>query len=182
MFAYPKRLEERKEEKKKRVETVTLSTTAKEKARLARRRAKEESLGVETSGSMDVDKMIEEKKESMEMEVDAAAEEPQVPKKKREVEPSLFKLKNPSRITKVQLDFCSVDINQRYRPIRGEGKLTGGVILVTDASPEEEEDLGVVKAPYMEDEAEPPEPFEWAPPGHPDYINPVLVTEHDKTE
>ena len=39
-----------------------LSTTAKEKARLARRRAKEESLGIETSGSMDVDKMIEEKR------------------------------------------------------------------------------------------------------------------------
>merc|ERR1712137_717787 len=33
VFAYPKKLEEKKEEKKKRVETVTLSTTAKEKAR-----------------------------------------------------------------------------------------------------------------------------------------------------
>merc|ERR1719343_1914459 len=35
-FAYPKKLEEKKEEKKKRVETVTLSITAKEKARQAR--------------------------------------------------------------------------------------------------------------------------------------------------
>merc|ERR1712038_339058 len=41
-FAYPKRLEEKKEEAKKRVETVTLSTTAKNKARLARKKAKEE--------------------------------------------------------------------------------------------------------------------------------------------
>merc|ERR1719198_2231193 len=40
VFAYPKKLEEKKEEKKKRVETVTLSITAKEKARLARKRAK----------------------------------------------------------------------------------------------------------------------------------------------
>jgi len=50
IFSYPKRLEEKKEEKKKRVETVMLSTTAKEKARLARRKAKEESLGIEASG------------------------------------------------------------------------------------------------------------------------------------
>merc|ERR1711862_36548 len=42
LFAYPKKLVEKKEEKKKRVETVTLSTTAKEKARLARKRAKDE--------------------------------------------------------------------------------------------------------------------------------------------
>jgi 26S proteasome regulatory subunit N2 len=41
VFAYPKKLEEKKEEKKKRVETVALSTTAKNKARLARKRAKE---------------------------------------------------------------------------------------------------------------------------------------------
>merc|ERR1712226_655117 len=39
-FAYPKKLEEKKEEAKKRVETVTLSTTAKNKARLARRKVK----------------------------------------------------------------------------------------------------------------------------------------------
>merc|ERR1712228_250822 len=42
LFAYPKRLEEKKKEEKKRVETVTLSTTIKSKARLARKKAKEE--------------------------------------------------------------------------------------------------------------------------------------------
>ncbi len=46
MFAYPKKLEEKKEEKKKRVETVTLSITVKEKARLARKKAK---MGGETA-------------------------------------------------------------------------------------------------------------------------------------
>jgi 26S proteasome regulatory subunit N2 len=40
-FAYPNQLEEKKEEKKKRVQTMALSTTAKEKARLARTWAKE---------------------------------------------------------------------------------------------------------------------------------------------
>merc|ERR1719157_119176 len=53
VFAYPKKLEEKKEEKKKRVETVALSTTAKEKARLARKRAKDETAG--STDAMDVE-------------------------------------------------------------------------------------------------------------------------------
>merc|ERR1719287_184862 len=58
VFAYPKKLEEKKEEKKKRVETVTLSTTAKEKARQARKRAKEGDKG---DSAMDIDAKDEEK-------------------------------------------------------------------------------------------------------------------------
>merc|ERR1712038_1090208 len=54
VFAYPKKLEEKKEEKKKRVETVTLSTTAKNKARIARKKATEEG------GSVDMDSQAEE--------------------------------------------------------------------------------------------------------------------------
>merc|ERR1712161_62437 len=52
-FAYPKHLEEKKEEKKKRVETVALSTTAKNDARLARKRAKDETAG--STDAMDVE-------------------------------------------------------------------------------------------------------------------------------
>ena len=54
MFGYPKRLEEKKEEKKKRVETVTLSTTAKNKTRIARKRAKEDAKTGMSSSPMDV--------------------------------------------------------------------------------------------------------------------------------
>lgn len=61
-FAYPKKLEEKKEEKKERVTTVTLSTTAKAKAREARkelssRKDEADSGGAaaESSGSADMD-------------------------------------------------------------------------------------------------------------------------------
>merc|ERR1712232_258703 len=57
-FSYPKKLEEKKEEKKKRVETVTLSTTAKEKPRQARKRAKEEA-----TDAMDVDGMKDDEED-----------------------------------------------------------------------------------------------------------------------
>ena len=170
MFAYPKKLEEKKEEKKKRVETVTLSTTAKEKARLARKRAKEggTAMDVENEESKDAG----EKKEGEEMEVDnEGGEEEEVKKikKKREPEPTSFRTGNPARITTAQAAVCSFDLSQRYRPIRPEEK-PFGVLILTDSTPGETEDLGAVKAPSLEPEGEcaPPEAFEWAPPGHPE--------------
>jgi 26S proteasome regulatory subunit N2 len=195
VFAYPKKLEEKKEEKKKRVETVTLSTTAKEKARLARKKAKEEGT------AMDVDKETEEKEkpaeeetkpegEAMEVEGEDGAEKSEdaeetevgekKKKKKREPEPTSFRVKNPSRITTAQSAFCDFDLNQRYRPIRPEEK-PFGVIILTDSTPEEEEDdLGAVQAPSLEPEGEvaPPEPFEWTPPDHPD-LNPPAAADQD---
>mmetsp|Transcript_6645 Transcript_6645/g.11182 ORF Transcript_6645/g.11182 Transcript_6645/m.11182 type:complete len:1130 (-) Transcript_6645:60-3449(-) len=180
VFAYPKKLEEKKEEKKKRVETVALSTTAKSKARLARKKAKEdaESGGDSAESAMDVDKKEEEgeskKEEGKEeekaegMDIDGEGAKEDKPKKKREPEPTSFRISNPSRITKAQAEVCAFDLDQRYRPIRHAEK-PYGVIMLTDSTPGEEEDLGAVKTPAAEEEADPPEPFEWTPPGHPDH-------------
>jgi 26S proteasome regulatory subunit N2 len=191
VFAYPKKLEEKKEEKKKRVETVTLSTTAKSKARLARKKAKEgadeskmdldeselkikkdEDYGKkgmevddEAKRKMDLDEsdIKEEDEEKKNMEVED--EEPKA-KKKREPEPTSFRVKNPSRITKAQSKVCEFDFNQRYRPIRSKEK-PYGVIILTDSTPDKaDNELAAVKAPSLEPEGEcaPPEPFEWTPP------------------
>jgi 26S proteasome regulatory subunit N2 len=167
VFSYPKKLEEKKIEKKIRVETVALSTTAKEKARLARKRAKEGG-----GSAMDVDKeevkASETKTDVDGMDVDKEGEEPEKkPKKKREPEPTSFRVGNPARITTSQSQVCAFDLSQRYRPIRPDEK-PFGVIILTDSSPGEEEDLGAVKAPSLEPEGElaPPEPFVWMPP-HP---------------
>jgi 26S proteasome regulatory subunit N2 len=185
VFAYPKKLEEKKEEKKKRVETVTLSTTAKSKARLARKKAKEEAEagGESAESAMDVDKKEEvgeskkeegkEKETAEGMDVDGEGDkeeskEEDKPKKKREPEPTSFRISNPSRITKAQAEVCAFDLDQRYRPIRHVEK-PYGVIMLTDSTPGEEEDLGAVKTPAAEEEADPPQPFEWTPPGHPDH-------------
>jgi 26S proteasome regulatory subunit N2 len=164
-YAYPKKLEEKKEEKKKRVETVTLSTTAKEKARLARKRAKGGATAMEVE--KEEEKAAAEKAESMEVE----KEEEKKVKKKREPEPTSFRVSNPARITTAQSAVSEFDLSQRYRPIRPEEK-PFGVIILTDSTPGEDEDLGAVKAPSLEPEGEcaPPEPFEWAPPGHPDAV------------
>ncbi|KAL7522165.1 hypothetical protein ACHAWX_006864 [Stephanocyclus meneghinianus] len=175
VFAYPRKLEEKKEEKKKRVETVTLSTTAKNRARLARKRAKEEAESTEGEGAMDIEKKAETKQEAktesmkiVGVNKDTKPDEEKAeekPKKKREPEPTSYRISNPSRVTKAQAEVCSFDLKQRYRPIRPE-ETPYGVIMLTDSTPGEEEDLGVVKTPAQEEEADPPEPFEWTPPSN----------------
>jgi 26S proteasome regulatory subunit N2 len=172
-FAYPKKLEEKKEEKKKRVETVTLSTTAKEKARLARKRAKTgeaDAMETDAEAAAKPEAKEEGKDETAAMEIDGGAEEKEEekPKKKREPEPKFFRVPNPSRITLAQSQFCEFDLTQRYRPIRPDEKPMG-VIILTDSTPGEEEELGTVKSPSLEPEGElpPPEPFDWTPPEPP---------------
>merc|ERR1712194_801355 len=102
------------------------------------------------------------------MDVDTKEEPVEVEKKpvkkKREPEPTSFRVGNPARITVAQSAVCEFDLSQRYRPIRSEEK-PFGVIILTDSTPGEEEDLGAVKAPSLEPEGEtaPPEPFEWTP-------------------
>ena len=176
-------MEEKKEEKKKRVETVTLSTTAKEKARQARKKAKEGGTAMEVEKE-ETDKKEAEKKESeekMDVDKEGGEEEPKKVKKKREPEPTSFRVGNPSRITTAQSAVCEFDLSQRYRPIRPEEK-PFGVIILTDSTPGEAEDLGAVKAPSLEPEGEcaPPEPFEWAPPGHPDGPSEEAAKEEEK--
>lgn len=169
VFSYPKKMEEKKVVDKKRVETVALSTTAKNKARLARKKAKEDG---HNSSSMDVDesdkpKDEDEKKDGDDMDVDGDEPEKKL-KKKREPEPNHFRVKNPARITSFQSVMCAFDLDQRYRPIRPEEK-PYGVIILTDSTPGEVEELGAVKAPSLEPEGElpAPEPFEWMPPSVP---------------
>lgn len=159
-FAHPKRLEEKKEEAKKRLVTVSLSTTAKNKARLARKKAKEDD---DEKMEEETPQVKEEPTKNEKMEVDNSGDvEEKKPKKKREPEPLSYRLSNPCRITKAQAEFCEFDLEQRYRPIRVEEKPCG-VILLTDSTPDEDEELGTVKPPSIEseDEADPPEPFEW---------------------
>lgn len=190
MFAYPKKLEEKKEEKKKRVETVQLSITAKELARLARKKAKmgstdtikeDEAMDVDTTkpeGDAKNEGTTDEKKDAMDVDDGTAADgaEAEEPvKKKKEPEPLSYTINNPARITKWQSQFCQFDLNQRYRPVRTEEKPYGVIILTDtkvptpDEDDDEDDDLGALRAPSLEPEGElpPPEPFEWTPPPPP---------------
>lgn len=161
MFAYPKKLEPKKLTEKKRLETVTLSTTAKNKARLARKRAKEE-VNAPVPEPMEVDAP-----QVMDSEPTNKATQK---KKSTKPEPSSYTLKNPCRITKLQVEYCEFPPEQRYRPVRTDVKPMG-IIIVTDSTPHVEDDdllADAVQTPE-DDEAPMPEPFVWIPPGHAEY-------------
>merc|ERR1711941_183796 len=79
-------------------------------------------------------------------------------------EPLSFTLANPSRVTPEQERFVSFDMQQRYVPVNPWTKPVGIVMLV-DQQPDSPEEVSKVKFPTVDgdDEAEPPEPFEWSP-------------------
>lgn len=121
-FSYPKKLEEKKEEKKERVTTVTLSTTAKAKAREARKEMSTKKEDGDTpAGTADMevqgdDAGVEEKKgaEGDEKEKEKeGGEKTESTKPKREPEATSFKIKNPARVTPSQEPFVHFDLEQR---------------------------------------------------------------------
>ena len=122
-FSYPKKLEEKKEEKKERVTTVTLSTTAKAKAREARKELSTKKEGGDSpAGASDMevqgdDVGVEEKKgtegDEKEKDKEGGGEKPESTKPKREPEATSFKIKNPARVTPSQEPFVHFDLEQR---------------------------------------------------------------------
>lgn len=193
-YAYPKELEEKKEEAKELVATAVLSTTARHKAKEAkkgRERDTESSTATDASAtdadaeayakanagaSMDVEG-DDKKKEGKPAEVKAGAEEEKAGEEKtgaaekdgakpKEKEAAWFLLKNPSRVTNSQRAVVTLVDGQRYVPVR-KGRAFGGVMMLRDTTPGNPEDVVEVTAPVrgdVEEEAEPPEPFEWEPP------------------
>jgi len=165
-FAYPARLEEKKEEAKKRVTTVSLSTTAKAKAAAAKKKKEEGGDDMEVDEKKKEEDKVKEEEEKKEGEGEG---EKKVEKKKKGPEPKSFELANPSRQTKSQVKLC-VPKPGRYHPVLTGAK--SGIIVLTDSTPDEEdEDVEKVTVPSVEEEeAKMPEPFIWRPDGAGDDI------------
>lgn len=154
-FAPPPMTEVKKEEKKEKVATVTLSITSKTKARG----------GAEADAGKSADKKPEDS-----MAVDAADTTESVDKENIVTEPDFCDLSNPSRVLVPQLEKISLE-DCRYAPIR-PGRLHAGVSILIDTSPDKPEELVEMKIPpstaagTAEDDDDdgvvaPPEPFEF---------------------
>ncbi|XP_033761218.1 26S proteasome non-ATPase regulatory subunit 1-like [Pecten maximus] len=160
-YAYPAALEEKKDKAKEKVETAVLSITAKQKK-------KDEKKDKTDSDKMEVDEDEKEKKEEEEKaEKEKAekekAEKEKAEKEKKEPEPNFMMLSNPARVMKAQLKVLTLP-DGRYVPVKDVSN--GGIIMLSNTKPEEQEDIiepvaaGGPKT-EEEEEPEPPEPFEW---------------------
>lgn len=192
LFAYAKHMEEKKEEKKELVATAILSTTAKAKARRAQVKNIGSTATVtvlteekKTNDAMDLAVIVHEDKGDGTLVEEVAAENKKKDNDKKTVtfangggvstssenvkteEPLFFQLKNPARVTKSQESFLNYDLTQRYIPVISQ-RVGAGVIMLKDMKPGDVEDVKEVQAPTPlveeEEEANPPEPFEWEPP------------------
>ncbi|KAL4219945.1 26S proteasome non-ATPase regulatory subunit 1 [Mactra antiquata] len=163
-FAYPPNLEEKKENKKDKVETAILSITAKQKKKEADKKKDEEKMEVDEKADESTEKKAAEK-EKEEKEKEAAEKEKEEKEKKKEPEPNFELLNNPARTMRAQLKVLSMPEGGRYTPLKDIAN--GGIILMKDITPGEKEEIvepvaaGGPKVEDEEEEPEPPEPFEW---------------------
>lgn len=166
-YAYPPPLEDKKEKTKEKVETAILSITAKQKKKEAEKKEAEKKKG-DKEEKMEVDE--EKKDDDKEINKDTKTTEEKIKddkneNKKKEVEPQSMMLANPARVMRAQLRIMSMSSDSRYEPLKDVS--AGGIIMLKNKKPDEEEDLielvsaGGPKADE-EDEPEPPEPFEWS--------------------
>jgi len=110
--------------------------------------------------------MVVDEKQKQEDQPAAAANPESVPEKKEKEkdkpEPTFELLLNPARVTKPQLSLISFDVDPRYIPVT-EG--VHGIVLLKDTTPAVKEELlpALPQGGLQEEEndAEPPEPFEF---------------------
>jgi 26S proteasome regulatory subunit N2 len=170
MFAYHKQ-EEKKEEDKKPIATAVLSTTAKARAREARKEAKKLGLARQPSvdsvtmpGSIPLERVASHMSTVSYISLDTEAKPPVDTKPKKAKEPTSFTVTNPSRVVPSQVRFLSQSSEQRYRPVRNTAVLSGIIILNDDEPELPEEVLKVEKISLGQTEIAPTfEPFEWDP-------------------
>lgn len=134
--------------------TAILSTTAKAKARAAK---KESAKGEEEPSSA-------KKEDDMEIE-EAVKTSKDTPESKKEANEELKA--NPARVVPAQEHLIHFESGSRFVPI--SGKKTTGIVLLKDMEPEKEVEVVAMSTPSNvamgEDESEPapPEPFEYIP-------------------
>ena len=123
-FKPPDPLKQKTEEKKERVETVTLSTTARAKARSAR---KKEEGGAEPQAEEAEKKEGEDKEDSDDKkDADGKGGEKEVEK-----EPPTHRLANPARVTHAQKAYVAFDPDQRYTPVHNN---VSGIMMLSDVA------------------------------------------------
>lgn len=174
LFAYPAPVNlDDKKDKGKLVKAV-LSTTAKAKAKAAKK-AREEGKEVE---GMDVDgDKKDDEVEGMDVDGDKKDDEEDAEKEKKKPEPTKEELSNPARVTPAQERYVRFDEGSRFVPAVAD--LKRGFVVLKDTTPGEDIEYvaatrtlvpgvtntggGATAAAPVEEEPAPPEEFEFDP-------------------
>ncbi|KAI7905634.1 armadillo-type protein [Cokeromyces recurvatus] len=158
LFAYPPAIKPPSATVVEKVATAVLSTTAKAKARAKK-------IEKEKGDQMDIDEDKHSIKDE-EMNEDEKKEGRKSPTQKKKKEENFETLENMARVVPAQLKHIAFKEDSRYTPVKKEN--VGGIIMLIDNKPNEEEDLIQPRVPAAditaraaEEEAAPFEPFEY---------------------
>jgi len=160
VFGYPPPMEEKKGDKKDKVEKAVLSITVKKHRRDAEKKSEKGEEKMDVDDKSAAKSHGADSKEATSENLKEGAD-----KDKKEKEPDFEMLQNPTRVIKPQLKVISLAKNCRYQPLKDVS--SGGIIILRDTQSDQPETLvETVKAggPVKEEEQaepEPPEPFEW---------------------
>jgi len=160
VFGYPPPMEEKKGDKKEKVDKAVLSVTSKKHRRDAEKKTDKGEEKMEIDDKSTSAKSGTDSKEVTSENLKEGAE-----KEKKEKEPDFEMLQNPTRVIKPQLKVISLAKTCRYQPLKEVS--SGGIIILRDTQSDQPETfVELVKAggPVKEEEQaepEPPEPFEW---------------------
>jgi len=148
LFAYPSQTTEKQEAKKERVATVILSTTLKHEVR---EKAKDRD---KASRSISED-AIEPVLECIQKESQDSGSHEGIVRLPR------WELRNPSRITQIQVRACEFDLERRFVPVATTLK-PRGIIMLTDRAPGLPQQVTTFyDSSRDQNEAGLPCPFEW---------------------
>ncbi|XP_043791050.1 26S proteasome non-ATPase regulatory subunit 1 [Apis laboriosa] len=182
VYAYPAPLEEKKREEREKITTAVLSIAARARRRESERRARDSHEKMDVDPPETVKEPVEaaakekeeKKKEKETKEVKETKEkvekkskeegEKTTEKEKKEAEPNFEILQNPARVLRQQLKVIQLVEGSHYVPVKDIQ--IGGIVMVKHIQSDTEEELVEPVAAYgphpeEEQEAEPPEPFEY---------------------
>ncbi|KAF3909252.1 hypothetical protein ABW20_dc0105233 [Dactylellina cionopaga] len=139
LFDYPPKAEESAEKTVEKIATAVLSTTAKARQRAKRTEKERREREGSVTDSMIIDPPPETPVAATVSEANGEIKEEESGKKKSSKKSQLketagYKIDNMSRVLPAQLKYISFLPDSRYVPVK---KVTGGVLLLADKTPEE---------------------------------------------
>lgn len=154
VFVYPSKVEENKEQKESKFATAVLLTTAKHK----RRQRKDSAVSVSSVPSAPTTTDV-----APTSSAPTANEEKEEKDKEQLVLPKhtkdSYRIANLTRVVPLQVQYIGADANNRFQPVRKLKLAMGGVVVLTDLTPDEPKELiKTVRQLYIT-EAPVPEPF-----------------------
>ncbi|XP_014213082.1 26S proteasome non-ATPase regulatory subunit 1 [Copidosoma floridanum] len=177
-YAYPAPLEEKKREEREKVTTAVLSIAARARRRESERRARDshEKMEVDPPSTPEVKESFELKddkkiKENIDKDKDVkdkkkenGSDKSEKEKEKKDQENTYEILWNPARVLRQQLKFIQLVEESHYISVKD--LQIGGIVMVKRLQDDMEEELvepvvAFGPKPEEENEAEPPQPFEF---------------------